>query len=140
MRIFEFRLQRVLDYRRLVEGWAKDAYLDTRVRRLEAEADLHAIEARRQEILRQNPSSVDELLGLERYLVRLQDEERAQQTLISILVQEEETAQMNWIEKRKEAESLERLRTEHLAEWQYEADAEEQKALDEWAVTRRKAA
>lgn len=140
MRIFEFRLQRVLDYRRLVEGWAKDAYLDTRVRRLEAEADLHAIGARRQEILRQNPGTVDELLGLERYLVRLQDEERAQQTLISILIQEEETAQMNWIEKRKEAESLERLRTEHLAEWQYEADLEEQKALDEWAVTRRKAA
>lgn len=140
MRIFEFRLQRVLDYRRLVEGWAKDAYLDTRVRRLEAEADLHAIEARRQEILRQSPGTVDELLGLERYLVRLQDEERAQQTLISILIQEEETAQMNWIEKRKEAESLERLRTEHLAEWQYEADLEEQKALDEWAVTRRKAA
>lgn len=140
MRIFEFRLQRVLDYRRLVEGWAKGAYLDTRVRRLEAEADLHAIEARRQEILRQSPGTVDELLGLERYLVRLQDEERAQQTLISILIQEEETAQMNWIEKRKEAESLERLRTEHLAEWQYEADLEEQKALDEWAVTRRKAA
>ena len=140
MRAFDFRLQRVLDYRRMVEGWAKDAYLDARVRRLEAEAELLTIDARRREVLEQRPNTIDQLLGLERYLVRLQDEERAQQMLISILIQEEESAQLAWIEKRKESESIERLREQHYADWQYEVGLEEQKALDEWAVTRRKAA
>jgi len=137
---FEFSLQRVLDYRRLVEGWARDQFLETQARRFEAEADREIIGARRQQVLKTEPSTVGELLDLERYLVRLEDEERTQDVLISILLNEEEQARESWTERRQEAEALEKLRERQHEEWRLDQDREEQKALDEWTITRRRAA
>jgi flagellar biosynthesis chaperone FliJ len=51
MKKFEFRLQKVLDFRAAMEEMAKDAYLDARNKRIEAEALITAIEDRRREIL-----------------------------------------------------------------------------------------
>lgn len=140
MRPFEFSLQKVLDYRRMVEDWAKDALIEAQSRRMEAEDDLAAIRHRRERVLAISPRTVGELLDLERYLVRLEDEERAQEALLALLAQEEETARETWIDKRTEAEALDRLREIYREEWQLEADREEQRALDEWATMRRRAA
>ena len=38
MKKFSFRLQKVLDFREAMESLAKDAYLDSRAKRFEAEA------------------------------------------------------------------------------------------------------
>lgn len=140
MRQFEFSLQKVLDYRRMVEDWAKKAYLEAHAKHLGALDDLAAISQRRIVVLETRPETVEELLTLERYLVRLEDEERAQHSVIAILIQEEESALAHWNDKRHEAEALERLREKQHHEWMVECDREEQKALDEWSVMRRKAA
>lgn len=140
MRPFEFSLQKVLDYRRMVEDWAKDALIEAQSRRMEAEDDLAAVRHRREQVLAISPRTVGELLDLERYLVRLEDEERAQEALLALLAQEEETARETWIDKRTEAEALDRLREIYREEWQLEVDREEQRALDEWATMRRRAA
>lgn len=139
MKPFEFTLQRVLDYRRMVEEWAKNAYLETRIRRLEAEAELAPIFEARSSALVERPDSIDRLLTLDRYLVRLDDQERDQRALIAILVEEEESARREWVERRKEAEALEKLRQSQFEEWVLESEREEQRMLDEWAVLRRAA-
>ncbi|HRF60598.1 MAG TPA: flagellar export protein FliJ [Fimbriimonadaceae bacterium] len=139
MKPFEFTLQRVLDYRRMVEEWAKHAYLEARIRRLEAEADLTPIFERRAAALGERPDSVDRLLTLDRYLVRLDDQERDQRALIAILIDEEEAARTSWVERRQDAEALEKLRQSQYEEWALEAEREEQRVLDEWAVLRRAA-
>ena len=38
MKKFNFRLQKVMDFREAMESLAKDAYLDARAKRLETEA------------------------------------------------------------------------------------------------------
>lgn len=140
MRKFEFTLQRVLDYRRMAEGWAKDAYLDARVRRLEAETVVQGIFRKRSEAMRSHPESVDQMLALENYLLRLDDDERTQHAVIAVLFQEEEQAKEKWIECRKESEVLQKLHDKAREEWAYESNRQEQNALDEWSVLRRKAA
>lgn len=138
MRKFAFHLQKVLDYRRLVEEWARDAYLEARVKRLEAEAELEAIRARREEALRSDASTVAERLDLERYLQRLDDEEQAQRTVIAVLEEEEEKARLEWMERKRDAEALQKLHDRRRAEHELEETRRQQAELDEWAVMKRK--
>lgn len=138
MRKFVFHLQKVLDYRRLVEEWARDAYLEARVKRLEAEAELEAIRARREEALRSDASTVAERLDLERYLQRLDDEEQAQRTVIAVLEEEEEKARLEWMERKRDAEALQKLHDRRRAEHELEEARRQQAELDEWAVMKRK--
>lgn len=140
MKKFQFSLQRVLDYRKMVADWARDAYLEARGRLEAAEADLVAIDDRRRLASQYRASTVGELLDNERYRVRLDDERRAQETIVSILDQEVEAAYQTWVEKRIEAEALEKLREQALAEYEAESRRTEQRELDEWAVLRRRAA
>ena len=51
MKKFEFRLEKVLEFRRLGETEAKDLYLKARVETLEAEAQLDGIRFRRQRVI-----------------------------------------------------------------------------------------
>ena len=140
MHKFEFTLQRVLDYRRISEGWAKDAYLDARARRLEAETILQGIIRKRGEAMRSHPQTVEQMLSLEAYLLRLDDDERAQHSVIAVLFQEEERDKEKWVECRRESEVLQKLHDNAREDWNYESNREEQNQLDEWAVLRRKAA
>ncbi|HRI44632.1 MAG TPA: flagellar export protein FliJ [Fimbriimonadaceae bacterium] len=140
MKKFEFSLQRVLDYRQMVAEWARDAYLEARKRLEDAQAGLVEIDDRRRRASESAAATVSELLDHERYRVRLDDERRAQETIIAILDQEVEAAYRAWVEKRIEAEALEKLREQALAEYEEEARRAEQRELDEWAVLRRRAA
>lgn len=140
MKKFEFSLQRVLDYRKMVADWARDAYLEARGRLAEAEDELASIDERRRRASEMNADTVAELLDHERYRVRLDDQRREQETIIAILEQEVEAAYKTWSTKRVEAEALEKLREQALVEYEEEVRRYEQKELDEWAVTRRTAA
>lgn len=140
MKVFQFRLQKVLNYRETMERWAQEAYLDTRVARLEAEAAVLEVDARRQAALAQSPTSLDEHKALETRLLRFDDEERERQVVAEILQSEEEKALAAWNEKKQELEAMVKLREKAHDEWRTEANRAEQAELDEWSVMRRRGA
>ena len=139
MKKFEFRLQKVMDFREALESLAKDAYLDARAKRLEAEAMIGNIESRRAKLLTESVSTVDERLALEAFMLRLEDEERSQRAVISVLRDEEAHLMGEWHRAKQNYEALVKLRTKAEATHDLEASREEQNELDEWAVTRRAA-
>lgn len=140
MKVFQFRLQKVLNYRETMERWAQEAYLDTRVARLEAEAAVLEVDARRQAALGQTPASLDDHKALETRLLRFDDEERERQMVAEILQAEEEKALAAWNEKKQELEAMVKLRDKAHEEWRSEANRAEQAELDEWSVMRRRGA
>ncbi len=140
MRKFAFSLKSVLDYRRLVEQWAKDAFLEAQKKRLQAEESIILVHKRRAHALAQDACSLQERRTLQDYLDHLDDEERDLKFIAEMLSEEEETARLEWVEKRRDVDVLEKLRQKQLDEWNIEFNRWEQKQLDEWSVTRRKAA
>jgi flagellar export protein FliJ len=139
MQAFKFRLQRVLEYRELQEGWAKDAYREARSQLSQAEAELAQLFKRQAGAQAVPTETLDQRLTLDQYLKRVEDEIAAQQTVIDILSAEEEKAKNEWLEAKRNCEAMAKLRETAEALWQSEADAEEQKELDDWATTRRAA-
>ena len=139
MKKFSFRLQKVMDFREAMESLAKDAYLDARAKRLEAEALILNIETRRKDLLREPCLTVELHQMIEALMIRLDDEVRAQTTVIKVLIDEEQHALSEWHRAKQGFEALVKLSEKAHAEYQKEADQEEQKELDEWSVTRRAA-
>jgi flagellar export protein FliJ len=136
---FNFRLQKVLEYRTLLEQWAKEAYLDARASRLEAEMALIKIEELRQHALSQPTPTIESRQTLELQLKQLDQKEVEQRIVTNVLIHEEGQAHHAWIEKQIELEALKKLYEEQYKEWQLEADRHLQGELDEWAL-RKKAA
>lgn len=139
MRKFSFRLQKVLDFREAMESLAKDAYLDARSKRIEAEAVILHIEERRAELLAEPCSTIEVLQAIDAMMIRLDDEVRAQKAVISVLADEEEHALGEWNRAKQEYKALLKLHDKALEAYQKDADHEEQKNLDEWATTKRAA-
>jgi flagellar FliJ protein len=137
MKKFEFRLQKVLDFRAAMEEMAKDAYLDARNKRIEAEALITAIEDRRREILDGTGDSIAERQSTDELMIRLDDEKRSQLTIISVLRSEEDNFNAEWIKAKQDREALEKLREKAQVDYDLEISGSEQKELDEWSVTRR---
>ena len=137
MKKFEFRLQKVLDFRAAMEEMAKDAYLDARNKRIEAEALITAIEDRRREILDGTGDSIAERQSTDDLMIRLDDEKRSQLTIISVLRSEEDNFNAEWIKAKQDREALEKLRDKAQVDYDLEISRSEQKELDEWSVTRR---
>jgi flagellar protein FliJ len=137
MKKFEFRLQKVLEYREAMEHWAQEVYLDTRVARLEGEAALLEVRNRRATALQQTANGLNERRHLELFLQTIDDDELAKQTIIEVLLAEEEKALGLWHEKKRELETIVKLREHAHEEWQLEANRQEQAELDEWSVLRR---
>lgn len=137
MKKFEFRLQKVLEYREAMENWAQEAYLETRVARLEGEAALLDVKNRRKTALLQDANTLDGRRQLEMILSTLDDDERAKETVIEVLENEEEKALEVWQEKKRELETMVKLRDKAREEWELEATRKEQAELDEWSVLRR---
>lgn len=140
MKRFEFRLQRVLAFREMEAEWLKEEYLARRLARVDAEVALEGIQNRRHTILSQPVNSLPEHQALQMLLESIDDEERAQKSVLSVLEAEEEQALATWTAKRQEVEALVKLKEKQFEQWKLESEQEEQKALDEWANTRREAA
>ena len=139
MKKFSFRLQKVMDFREAMEDLAKNAFLDARSKRIEAEAVILLIEDRRKDVLAGPCASLEAHQAIDALMIRLDDEIRAQNTVISVLRDEEEHSQKEWIRAKQDFEALVKLHEKALEEDRKEADLEEQKNLDEWSVTRRAA-
>src|SRR6185436_9530062 len=105
MKKFKFRLQKVLEYREAMEHWAQEAYLDTRVARLEGEAALLEVQNRRSAALQQSAGTLDERKMLELTLKTMDDDERGKETIVEVLRTEEEKALQVGHEKKRELET-----------------------------------
>ena len=134
---FKFRLQKLLELRRIEEAEAKDAYLQAKSARLDAEVEAEKISMRRMEISDQKRTSLDELIAAQAYIHRLEDEEGHMRSALGVLIDEEEGAKKNWVLRKQEAEAFEKLKEKEYEEWQKEEARKEQADLDEWAVQRR---
>ena len=139
MRKFNFRLQKVLEYRKLLEQWAKESYLEARTARLEGELGLLQISEMREEALKWPSSTLEARQTLEHQLKRLDQKEIEQRLVVNVLAHEEDQAKLAWNEKRMELEALNKMYDKQYGEWQLEMDRKLQTELDEWAL-RRKAA
>jgi flagellar export protein FliJ len=137
---FEFRLQQVLDYRRLEEEWAKQAYLEALAKVGEVEDRVTDLRTQRQSTLTRFDGEVAERMTLELYLTRLDDQERMEMSLIAILNDDVEKARATWFVRHQEAEALQKLWDQAHAEWVQEENRREQAAMDEFGVMRRRVA
>lgn len=140
MQQFEFSLQRVLDYRKLVEEWALAAFGEARQRTNDADKARESICLQKKTALRQFPKTVDDRKSLQDYLERLEDRERELQLILESLRVEEEAARMVWIEKKRDCEVLSKLRAKQYENWCIEFNRWEQKQLDDWNSSQRKSA
>ena len=139
MKTFKFRLQKVLEYREAMEQYAQNAYLDSRLARLEADAELLNVDDKRKAMIAGTGNDLSERLALEAKLIALADEEREKQIVAHLLTAEEEKALQNWHEKKRELDALVKLRDRALEEYLLDGTRREQAELDEWAVLRRQA-
>ncbi|MEQ1822874.1 MAG: flagellar FliJ family protein [Fimbriimonadaceae bacterium] len=140
MKNFDFRLQKVLEYREMLEKWSKDTYLDARAARLEAEVGLSGIDSQRESLLAD--TSIDNLEDIQTIDLRLNlldNKALHQQTIIQVLRAEEQQSLESWTEKKQELEALVKLKEKAYAEWEKEMGRTEQLALDEWTNHRRAA-
>jgi len=136
---FKFRLDKLLEYRRLQEKWAKDTYLATVARRVETEGEIEGIARRKTLAATSRPCALDGLVSLDCYLTRLDDEQRGQEAALAVIEGEVETALKAWNEARQAAEAIGKLRESELVAWNVEQNRKEQGELDEWSVFRRAA-
>jgi hypothetical protein len=107
---YVFTLQLELGRREEEEHLARDAYLDARAERLEAEATLIALRERRWRLTAEVSRDVPRGLALEGEILQLDDEERTQWAALVGLEDEERHALEAWRAKRLQADLLARLR------------------------------
>ncbi|HEY3781303.1 MAG TPA: flagellar FliJ family protein [Fimbriimonadaceae bacterium] len=137
MKKFNFRLQKVLEYRQMLQQWAKEAYLDARSSRLEAELSLHQITSLRLEVLTWRSNTIESRQTIEMQLRKLDQKEVEQRLIVNVLVHEEELALNAWKEKKIELEALNKMYDKQFGEWQLDMDRKLQNELDEWATRKR---
>lgn len=135
---FTFRLTKILELRRMEEDWARDFYAECQAKRIVAEHERDQLIERLNRPVAAGARLTD-MIALEAYRVRLEDEVRAAGAAIAILENEEEAAKEVWLDKRKDAEALQKLHDKEYAEWLLEENRREQRDIDEWAVLRRAA-
>lgn len=136
---FNFRLEKLLEYRRLQEKWAKDAYLEALGRRNEIEGQIEAAKRRKSTAMATHPAGLDELISLDAYFTRLDDEKRALESALAVVADEADVYLQEFQVAKRETAAIEKLRETALAEWNLEQSRKEQAVLDEWATQRRAA-
>jgi flagellar protein FliJ len=140
MKKLQFRLQKVMEYRQMAEGWAKDAFLETQARRLAGETVLEGVRDKRKSLLNLKADDLQARLSLQAALDKSDDDERAQLTVLEVLAAEEARALEEWHIAKQDLEIIEKLHERAIDDWEYELTRTEQAELDEWSVTRRRAA
>ena len=123
----------------MLEDWAKTAYLDAQRSRLEGDHMLAQIHERRARALDHPALSLDDRLALERTLFAIDDLEHQQRLALQVLMEEEAQALAAWVERKRDAEALRKLRDKAYEEWEYDQNRREQADLYEWAVQKRAA-
>ncbi len=140
MRKFKFRLESVLKYRQEERDQARNLYIEAQQRRFEMDDQIREVEQVRKENLRGPANDLPSRLSLQSWVDNLDNQQHQFQVALEILLQEEEHAMQVWIERRQEAEALEKMRARQLQEHLLEVARFEQNELDEWATMRKKVA
>ncbi len=134
---FKFRLETVRKVRDRAREDAKREYLEAIARRVQAEAERDEIQKRLAAIASFPARDISDRFSQDAMILRLTDDVSSQETVISILLIEEDEARRVYLQARQDAEAIERLREKRYAEWLAEEDRLENLALDEWATQRR---
>jgi len=134
---FQFRLQKLYEYRLMQEKWAKDEYLACMSKRIAGEQEVQKIYESRVAATSVTYSSIQDRLAQEQFVARLESDQRAVEAAVAVLEGEEDTARENWLDTKKNAEALGKLREKELEGWLLEENRREQGELDEWSVMRR---
>ena len=137
MPAFAFSLQRVLDYRRLEEEWAQEAFRLARGARVEAEEELAHLQHRRDALVAHAVPTLAVRMDLEACHALLDRDEESAQNRLALMLNDEARAAEEWRSCRVAAEALAKLRESAFDEWRREEERREQADLDEWAVMRR---
>jgi len=138
---FNFRLEPVLAYRRLIENGEEEklrgiqaAILKTQQTREDLGTQIELC-GRNLEERSQGTIDMDEIRTVTRYLDRLREElVRTSQTL-QRLEQDRKAQLATLLEARKDREVVEKLKEDRLSDYKKETKAIEQKMLDELSVT-----
>lgn len=137
MPAFAFRLQRVLDVRRLEEDASREAFRLARAARGEAEEEITTLRHRRAGLLAHAASTLGTRMDMETWHGALDRDEASAQNRLALLSDDEERAAEEYGACRAAAEALSRLREADQEEWRRDEARREQAELDEWAVMRR---
>jgi flagellar export protein FliJ len=134
---FAFRLQKVLEYRQMLEEEAKQRYLDARVARLDFEQELEANSVAKEKSIHSPTATLVQRNALVAYVERLEVESAQMKIALSVLLDEEAAALNSWQDRKRDVEALIKLRHQAYDAWRLEESRREQAELDEWAVMRR---
>ena len=136
---FAFRLQKVLEFRRMEEDNAKDAFVAAQAARNEQEAEIRQLVEKRTAVIRVPAESLAARIQMEQMLQVLDSEERSQKAVLAVLETEEGKAQAEWNARRQAVKIIEKLMEKAEEEWKLSEERREQAELDEWTITRRAA-
>ena len=134
---FIFRLQRLLDYRKMLEENKKQEYIlaqrevilqSNKIEVLVNEQKLHIEDSARYKVGNVNSTN---LRLAEGYIIALNKKANYEREILQQLETTKDEKKQEFIEARKQALLLERLKEKKLKEYKYEVDKEEQKFLDE---------
>ena len=142
MKRFRFRLQKVLDLRAAVEREKARRLADARRDAADARRardDLESIRNSGREILtgaHGSGGSVGHLLNLEYVLERMESQLEEADAACAEAEKDVESTLREYHAASRERRTLDQLKEKRLEVWKREADRQEQKAIDEVAVTR----
>ena len=142
MKRFRFRLQKVLDLRAAVEREKAGRLADARRHATEARQardDLESIRKAGREILTSahgSGGSVGHLLNLEYVLEKMESHLEEADAAWAEAEKDVESTLREYHVASQERRTLDQLKEKRLEVWKREADRQEQKAIDEVAVTR----
>lgn len=141
MKRFEFRLQRVLNYRARIEEHAERLYVEARAQRELAQRRLDGLrDTLKSTLARAGPFALEDVRRRRDYCDALEDRMRQQEVILTTLYSDEARMRERWLAARTEREILSKLREKAEADYRIEVNHVEQRELDEWAALRHEAA
>ena len=142
MKRFRFRLQKVLDLRAAVEKEKAGKLAEARRNAAEARRardDLESVRNAGREVLTSSHGSggsVGHLLNLEYVLEKMESYLAEADAACAAADEDVESTLKEYHEASQERRTLDQLREKRLEVWKKEANRQEQKAIDEVAITR----
>jgi len=133
---FTFSLTKVLEYRKGQEKQAKRIYAAAQKELNEAEKQLEDKKIEKDSLLNIQEATINRMQVQQWYLLELNQKIQESIQQIQKLTVQTDKALNRYIEAQKERKVLEKLADKHFAEYQLQANREEQKMLDEMAGRR----
>ena len=135
---FQFRLEKVLQYRQTIKAEKKKELMIANNELLEQERHLAELEEAlsQNEMAARRPMSAGEVSLFSQYSTRLRKEIEHQKLHVERAEQVAEEARNAYIEASKDSESLEKLKDKKHAEYRVYLEKEHEKFLDELTIQR----